>query len=446
MRQNLVRVRILLVALAAAVLLPSAPADAAPPPRVVPCSRGLVALTFDDGPLDTVTPRLVRLLRRLEVPATFFMVGSRVAEHPELARLVDRAGFAIGNHTWAHTDLTTQSPAQARHALTATRRALLDAGVQPTDLARPPYGAIDDRVRRVVADLGLVPVLWTVDSRDWTGLSPRQIERGVTSAVRPHRTNVVLQHDGVTNSPATVKALPAEVADLQRRGFCFASLDPHGRPTPPVPLASIHADRDRVVEGDRVGLSVRLDRPTTQATTVRTTAGTVRIPAGRQVGRLSYLARQDRTDEAPEDVTVEVYGGRGVQPAPVHRALVRVVDDDPPPVVSLRDAAVTASPLGPTVVPVQVSLDRSRDRDLPLVVRSDLGPIRVVVPAHARRATGSVTVPVGRPRDDVREVGLHVAGAPATLTVRPPTLTWRAAAQQAVAGVRWPVVPGARLF
>ena len=126
----------------------------------------------------------------------------------------------------------------------STHRAMIVAGLHPTRLARPPYGAVDDRVRGVLAGLGLIPVLWTIDSRDWTGLSPQQIEAGIGSAVRPHRTNVVLQHDGVTNSPATLRALPDEIAGLRRRGYCFAALDAAGEPTPPVPVAGVAADHD----------------------------------------------------------------------------------------------------------------------------------------------------------------------------------------------------------
>ncbi|GAA1164003.1 polysaccharide deacetylase family protein [Nocardioides aquiterrae] len=423
--------RFLLVALLAVLLLPApsalaAPAVPAAPMR--PCSRGLVALTFDDGPLATVTPRVVRLLERLEVPATFFMVGNRVAAHPELVRLVDRAGFAIGNHTWEHTDLTTQTPAAARHALMSTRRALLDAGVTPTDLARPPYGAIDDRVRRVMASLDLVPTLWTVDSRDWTGLSARQIARGVVGAVRPHRTNVVLQHDGVTNSPATLEALPAEIRTLQKRGYCFASLDESGDPTPPVPVATVVPDRERITEGDRVRLTIRLDRPTTRVTPVRTAGETVRVPAGRQVGHGWFRAPQDRVDEGPEDVRL------------YEDTVVRVLDDDPHPVVSLSAGSVTASPLLPVSAPVVVRLDRQRDRPTRVVVRSDLAPARVVVPAYARQATGSITVPPGAPKQRVREVPLHANGARATLTIRPPEQTYAEAARAAVAGFAWPVI------
>lgn len=450
------RVRILVTASLAALLLPTGPATAAPPGHahghphrshpVVPCSRGLVALTFDDGPVTTVTPRLVRVLRRLQVPATFFMVGSRVAEHPEVVRLVDRAGFTIGNHTWAHTDLTTQTPRQVHHALASTRRALVAAGVEPSDLARPPYGAIDTPARREMSDLGLVPVLWTIDSRDWTGLSSGQIRDGVVGDVHPHRTNVVLQHDGVDNSPATLRAVPQEVALLRQRGYCFAALDAAGRPTPPVPLATVEADRSRITEGDRVRLVVRLDEPTSRAVTVRTTAGTVRIPAGRQAAALWLRAPQDQVDEPVEELTTTVTGGTGIRPAPTPQAPVQVVDDDPAPVVSLDDASVTASPLLATPAPVRVRLDRPSSRDLPVVVRTPLGAVTVVVPALAVEASGTVTVPVGRPTQPVQELPLRAGDATATLTVRPPAQTWREAADEAVAAIDWPQIAQPRLF
>lgn len=420
-------VRLFLAALVVAVLLPASPAAAAPQ-RVLPCSRGLVALTFDDGPLDTVTPRLVRVLNRLQVPATFFMVGNRVEANPELVRMVDRAGYAIGNHTWAHADLTSQRPRQVRHALAATRRALIATGVEPTDLARPPYGAVDGKVRRVMAELGLVPVLWTIDSQDWTGLTPKQITARVVDGVRRQRTNVVLLHDGVTNSPATLRSLTGTVAQLRKRGYCFASLDSAGNPVPPVPVAYVHPSRWRITEGDRVRLTVRLDRPTTRATTVRTAAGKVRIPAGRRTAELWYRAPQDRTDERPEDVTL------------FEDTVVRVLDDDPAPVPSIDDADVTASPLLPVPVSVTVRLDRQSDRPTRVVVRNDLGPVRVVVPPLTSAATGTLAVPVGTPRQGVREVVLHAPGASATLTVRPPEQTRQEAARDAVAQISWPVL------
>lgn len=198
------------------------------------CRSGRVALTFDDGPSATVTPRLVRVLRRLDVPATFFMVGSRVSEAPAAARLVARSGFTIGNHTEDHADLTALSPAQVRAELWATSKALRRAGVTPSRLVRPPYGATNARVERVIRGLGLVSVLWNVDSRDWTGLPTRRITGGVLGQVRAHGRDgsVVLQHDGVENSPATLAAVPREVRRLRARGYCFVALDARGEPAP----------------------------------------------------------------------------------------------------------------------------------------------------------------------------------------------------------------------
>src|SRR3954453_18890831 len=122
------------------------------------CRSGLVALTFDDGPARGLTVRLVQILERLRVPATFFMVGSRVRTAPYAARVVARAGFPVGNHTWSHPHLTRLSDAAVRSEITRPAVLLRRVGVPRTPLMRPPYGAIDRRVHADVHALGLVPV------------------------------------------------------------------------------------------------------------------------------------------------------------------------------------------------------------------------------------------------------------------------------------------------
>lgn len=192
------------------------------------CSAGLVALTFDDGPNPAVTGRLVRTLRELKVPATFFMVGAHVDAHPELARLVQRNGFVIANHTWNHPMLTHRSNPEIRDQLLATRSAFARHHLAPSRLMRPPYGDIDGRVRRVVRELGLIPVLWSIDSRDWAGGDAVAIAHRILVGLRPHRTNLVLQHDGVENSPASLAAVPIVVRKARERGYCFTHLDATG--------------------------------------------------------------------------------------------------------------------------------------------------------------------------------------------------------------------------
>ncbi len=233
----------------------STPTASAAPARAIresECRAGLVALTFDDGPATGTTRRLLRILRERHVPATFFMVGSRVQRAPRIAGRVAAAGFTIGNHTWSHARLTHLPDRAVRREMRTTARALRRAGAPPSTLMRPPYGEIDARVRRDVRALGLVPVLWNVDSEDWRGGSSRRIADAILSQLRRHRDNVVLQHDGVRNSPASVAAVPRVVRQARRRGYCFGRLGPHGhvvRPaitdaagadgTPPAPRATV---------------------------------------------------------------------------------------------------------------------------------------------------------------------------------------------------------------
>lgn len=236
---------------------------------VRPCTKGLVALTFDDGPARGLTARLVKILTDRHVPATFFMVGSRVRTAPGAARLVARSGFTIANHTWSHPHLTRLSDVSVRSEVRRTARELRRAGVHPSTLMRPPYGDVSDRVRRDIRDLGLVPVLWTVDSNDWRGGTTRQIADSILRQLRPHRTNIVLQHDGVTNSPASVAAVPRVVRLARQRGYCFAALGPHARPQPPVPSLD-----GSVVAGSEAGptsarVLLRLSGPTSRPVSVR---------------------------------------------------------------------------------------------------------------------------------------------------------------------------------
>lgn len=191
---------------------------------------GTVALTFDDGPVPGTTPRLVRVLHAANVPATFFMVGRRVRQHPELARAVERGGFQIANHSWAHEQLTARSGRQVRSSIVATDRELRRAGVHPSRLMRPPYGAMDGRIRRELVRAGYVPVLWTIDSRDWANGSADQIAGRILGALR-RGPNVVLQHDGVDRSPISVAAVAKVVRVARQRGFCFTGLDRRGRPS-----------------------------------------------------------------------------------------------------------------------------------------------------------------------------------------------------------------------
>ena len=126
-----------------------------------------LALTYDDGPNDPHTLRLLEVLARHEARATFFMIGRFVAEKPGIAREVANAGHVIGNHTFNHPNLIFCSPARVRSELKQCRKTLTYTVGEHSKLWRPPFGARLPHVLGVSRKLGLEPVMWTVSSNDW---------------------------------------------------------------------------------------------------------------------------------------------------------------------------------------------------------------------------------------------------------------------------------------
>jgi peptidoglycan/xylan/chitin deacetylase (PgdA/CDA1 family) len=159
-----------------------------------------IALTYDDGPNPAATERLLEVLARHEVRATFFLIGSFVRQRPDLARAIAAAGHLIGNHSMTHPWLAWQSSARIRQELAGCNAALEDALGTPIRYFRPPHGARRPYVLRTARDLGLIPVQWNVTAYDWTPHPPEKIAanvvRGITRNQQKHRASNVLLHDG----------------------------------------------------------------------------------------------------------------------------------------------------------------------------------------------------------------------------------------------------------
>ncbi|MDX6739982.1 polysaccharide deacetylase family protein [Actinocorallia sp. A-T 12471] len=177
-----------------------------------------VALTFDDGP-GPYTAELLKTLAAEKVRATFFVLGEKVAEHPDVLRATVAAGHQIGNHTWDHRDLTGLDAAGVRSQLTRTADLVRKvAGVRPA-LMRPPYGASDRKVAKELEGLGLPEVTWTIDPQDWRGMGRDAVAAKVLKQVQPGE--IVLLHDIKRES---VKAVPRIVKELKKRGYVFATV------------------------------------------------------------------------------------------------------------------------------------------------------------------------------------------------------------------------------
>ncbi len=144
-------------------------------------SRGSrqIALTYDDGPNDPHTLRLLEVLAQHDVKATFFLIGRYVQQCPEIAREVAKAGHVVGNHTFNHPLLTFKSEAEIRKEVSQCRAALQEAIGQHSTLFRPPFGGRRPLVLRVARELGLKPVMWNVTGYDWNAPPASVIERKV---------------------------------------------------------------------------------------------------------------------------------------------------------------------------------------------------------------------------------------------------------------------------
>jgi peptidoglycan/xylan/chitin deacetylase (PgdA/CDA1 family) len=153
-----------------------------------------LALTYDDGPNDPHTLRLLEVLAKHEVRATFFVVGRYVTQRPDIVRAIAQAGHVVGNHTFTHPLLIFKSAAEIRKELSDCRAALQDAIGEHSNLFRPPFGGRRPAVLRTTRELGLKPVMWNVTGYDWNAPLSEMIEKKVSSQIRGG--NVILLHDG----------------------------------------------------------------------------------------------------------------------------------------------------------------------------------------------------------------------------------------------------------
>lgn len=178
-----------------------------------------VALTFDDGPNASTTARILEILQRANVTATFFLLGRRLRSEAALGRRLAAAGMELGNHTMTHPQLTLfETAAQMREIREGAAVVEELCGVS-CRYFRPPYGVFDEGTLEAAATSGQTTVLWNIDSEDWSGIEAPEIAR--RSTPRNERQAVVLLHDGLES---TVEALPEIIARYRQAGFVFGTV------------------------------------------------------------------------------------------------------------------------------------------------------------------------------------------------------------------------------
>jgi len=183
-------------------------------------NRKEVALTFDDGPHPAYTPKLLDILDRYGVKATFFVVGMMARRYPKLVEEEAARGHVVGNHTYHHIDLTKVSDEQIADEIqrcdVVLRRIL---GRQPR-FFRPPGGDYNARVAQISQSIGHTMVLWTDDPADYASPGEGVILERTLARVR--NGGIILMHDGIQQ---TIDVLPAIITYLKSRGYRFVTVD-----------------------------------------------------------------------------------------------------------------------------------------------------------------------------------------------------------------------------
>lgn len=176
-----------------------------------------IALTFDDGPSALYTDQLLDGLRERGVHATFFLLGENVEQYPEIVRTMHEDGHLIGNHTYSHMQLTSSNMDQFEEELRKTDEAVYEITGEHTEYVRPPYGIWNKRYEE---NLNMLPVLWTIDPKDWCTSDAGAVITRITE--HADENAIILLHDCYASS---VEAALQVVDILQARGYEFVTVD-----------------------------------------------------------------------------------------------------------------------------------------------------------------------------------------------------------------------------
>ena len=186
-----------------------------------PYRKGRVALTFDDGP-GPFTRQILDELESLHARATFFVIGQNVKESPGMVRELRDAGMVIGNHTWTHPNMTKLGFAGQRAQIERTQKIIQATIGQRPRFFRPPTWAWNKTTARVVAEEGMLGVLFSIDTQDWMLPGVTAIVR---SALQARDGQVIALHDAGGEREQTVQALPLIIKGLRAQGLEVVTLD-----------------------------------------------------------------------------------------------------------------------------------------------------------------------------------------------------------------------------
>ena len=190
--------------------------------RSVETEKKQIALTFDDGPHPTLTPKILEILARYNIPATFFMVGQNILNYPEAAKAVIYAGHEVGNHTFTHPHIARLNEQAIFEEIGRCEDALEELCEYRPHILRTPQGALTPSLEKCLLEDDYILVLWSLDTRDWDNKSTDAIVRSVLDGVRSG--DIILMHDYIGYNSKTPEALEKIIPELLSRGYEFVTV------------------------------------------------------------------------------------------------------------------------------------------------------------------------------------------------------------------------------
>ncbi|MGF9965876.1 polysaccharide deacetylase family protein [Bacillus rhizoplanae] len=182
-----------------------------------------VALSFDDGPDDVYTPKVLDILSKKNVRATFFVVGKQIRLFPGMLKRIVVEGHALGNHSWSHLKFPELTTSELKNEIQRTNEEIISVTGYKAEIVRPPFGLFTNSDLHIIDDLSLKLILWSVDTLDWMGLPMEQIISIVMRDVSPG--SIVLQHSlNLLPLDGTLEVLPVLIDNLVSQGYQFVTI------------------------------------------------------------------------------------------------------------------------------------------------------------------------------------------------------------------------------
>ena len=185
--------------------------------------KNRIALTFDDGPHPFDTIKILNILDKYNVKATFFVIGQNAVNYRDALKEIVKRGHEIGNHTYTHTVIKSMSTSDIINEVESCREVIYDISGENTVLFRPPEGLMA-QVNSEDAELfeGYEVILWSVDTMDWSHNSPKEIARYVSNKTKSG--DIILMHDYIGYNSPTPEALELLLPDMINKGFEFVTI------------------------------------------------------------------------------------------------------------------------------------------------------------------------------------------------------------------------------